>query len=182
MNQQNQKLRSFDFETNESLDGNTFYLPREDDEWVQLLRNVLDFFVLRLDELRKRSHLQASGASSYFDPFLQPYMVETCTLVYRIKLLEFLLQNHYIEKEKCERLFHQEQIEFFDELQYQEAWQQIRVLLSVVEVYEDEDKNRKIFLIGKAVLRSLLAGEEFPYSGNGTAYRNYIKSSDYLMG
>jgi len=177
-NDSKRKLGLSGVETNESEYGQKLYLPTDDTDWENLLRANLKSFQDKL-KLSEKQIMTSENSQKENGIGITKHMLFTSSLFYRIELLQLLVQQREIDKKESEKQI-QSGTQDFDEDQYEEAWRQVRILLNIIEYKKPATDKYRPLKVGKAICRSLLAGEDFTYPRDNT-FEKFIRDSDFIV-
>jgi hypothetical protein len=183
--------------TNVSVDGNTLFLPVDDNEWVKLLVETKNDYAAmyrkkweRLEEKRLRERrlmkikfgrkktkeedlrfLKLHGS-------LSPYEITTSKTFYTLGVLESLLRNQSVQKGRILSIISSEQ-EHFNQFEFQEGWWLVEEMVSMIDYAPYSNKGYMPLKKGKAIARSILA-DDYQYSTIRDNLEQYIsEENDY---
>lgn len=184
--------------TNVSVDGDTLFLPVDDDEWVELINRVRLHYEEgyrkmweRLDEIRMRERrLRESG---FFKgrktreedlKFLKlhgnftPYDIYTSKTYYTLIVLEKLLHNQRVERNMVIKIITSERDDY-SEFMFREGWWLAEETISMIDYSPSTNKPNMALKMGKAIARSILAND-YQYPTTRENLGQYIKEeSDF---
>ena len=137
--------------TNVSVDGNTLFLPVDDNEWVKLLVETKNDYAAiyrkkweRLEEKRLRERrlmkikfgrkktkeedlrfLKLHGS-------LSPSEITTSKTFYTLEVLKSLLRNQSVQKGRVLSIISSE-LEHFNQIEFQEGWWLVEEMVSMID-------------------------------------------------